>query len=76
MGTPCGLFDAVALLLSWVEWEVLIDLFLLEEFGNRINVNEVDNRQYKFGLAAWNAFAVGEKFAAFVFDIFAELNEL
>lgn len=53
---------------------VLVDSFLVKEFGDGIDVNEIDDGEYEFSFSSRDSFAIGEEFAAFVVDIFAELH--
>lgn len=53
---------------------VLVDAFLLEELGDGVDVDEVDDGEDELGLSAWDAFAIGEELAALVLDILAELG--
>lgn len=56
------------------EEEVLVDAFLLEELGDGVDVDEIDYGEDELGLAAGDAFAIGEELAAFVLDVFLELD--
>lgn len=66
-------FDAVVRLLSWIHGEVPVDAFLLEELGDGVDVDEVDDGKDELCLSAGDAFPVGEEFAAFVLDVLFEL---
>jgi hypothetical protein len=56
------------------EGGVPVDALLLEELGDGVDVDEVDDGEDELGLAAGDAFAVGEELAAFVLDVFLELR--
>ena len=64
----------VAILCDWIEAEVPVNSFLLQEFGDGVHVDEKDDRQDEFSFSAWNSFAIGEEFAPLVFDIIFELK--
>ena len=66
-------FDAVVQLSSWIHGPVPVDAFLLEEFGDGVDVDEVDDGKDELCLSTGDAFPVGEEFAAFVLDVLFEL---
>ena len=46
----------------------------MEELGDGVDVDEVDDGEDEFGFSAGDSFAIGEQFASFVVDVFAELG--
>ena len=65
----------VAVLLSYcLKLIVLINAFLLEELRDSIDMNKIDNSEDVFSFTSWDAFAIGEQFAAFVVDVLFELD--
>ena len=46
----------------------------IEELGDDIDVDEVDDGENIFSLSAWDSLAVGEQFTPLVFDVFSELS--
>jgi hypothetical protein len=67
-------FGAAVRLCFYLGEGVLINTFLLIELGEGIDMDEVDYGEDILGLAARNAFTIWEEFAAFVLDIFSELD--
>jgi len=67
------LFGVVALPLSCMDVWLPVDAFLLEELGDCVDVDEVDDGQDELGLSTGDAFSVGEQLAAFVLDVLFEL---
>lgn len=57
-----------------MEGGIPIDAFLLEEFGDGVDVDEVDDGEDELGLSAWDAFAIGEELATLVLDVLSELR--
>lgn len=53
---------------------VPVDAFLLEEFGDGVDVDEVDDGEDELGLSAWDAFAIGEELATLVLNVLFELR--
>lgn len=53
---------------------ILVNALLLQEFGNCVYVDEIDDCQYELGFAAGNTFPIWEELASFVLDILSELD--
>lgn len=52
---------------------LLVGPLLLEELGNGINVDEIDNRKDELGLPAGHSLPIRKQFAPLILDIFLEL---
>ncbi len=52
---------------------ILVEPLLLQEFGDGVDVDEVDDGEDVLGFSARDAFAIGEELAAFVVDVVSEL---
>ena len=72
---PYGPFASAAQLCFYMMVDLLIEFFLLEEFRDCVDMDEIDDTEDIFCFASGDSFAIGEEFASFVIDIFFELNQ-